>query len=137
MRRVFVDTNVLVYGFDRDESVKRELSWKLQADPDLQFVLSTQVLIEFYNVATRRLAIPLDPPVARQAVAHLCRNEIVSTDGALVESAISLSIESQISIWDALIVTAARTARCDWLLTEDLQDGALIAGVRIENPFKA
>jgi predicted nucleic acid-binding protein len=40
-----------------------------------------------------------------------------------------------ISIWDALILQAARQSGCERLLTEDLQAGAVIGGVRIVNPF--
>jgi predicted nucleic acid-binding protein len=39
------------------------------------------------------------------------------------------------SIWEGLIVAAANQARCSTLLTEDLQHGQIIEGLRIENPF--
>ena len=41
-----------------------------------------------------------------------------------------------ISFYDALIVQAAAASGCVRVLSEDMQDGAVIAGVRIENPFK-
>jgi len=37
---------------------------------------------------------------------------------------------------DALIVAAAATAGCRYLLTEDLQDGQTIAGIQTLNPFR-
>jgi predicted nucleic acid-binding protein len=40
-----------------------------------------------------------------------------------------------LSFWDALIVRAAAEARCDVLLSEDLNHGQVIDGVRIEDPF--
>jgi predicted nucleic acid-binding protein len=40
------------------------------------------------------------------------------------------------SIWDALIVTMALKAQCRVLYSEDMQDGRVIDGLRIANPFK-
>jgi predicted nucleic acid-binding protein len=40
-----------------------------------------------------------------------------------------------IRFWDALIIAAARKAGADRILTEDLNTGQVISGVRIENPF--
>ena len=39
------------------------------------------------------------------------------------------------SLRDALIVEAALNAGADRLLTEDIQHGLLIEGMRVENPF--
>ena len=39
------------------------------------------------------------------------------------------------SSWDSLIIAAALGAECDYLLTEDLQDGQEIDGLTIISPF--
>jgi predicted nucleic acid-binding protein len=44
---------------------------------------------------------------------------------------------ASIAIDSALIVQAAALSGCQRLLTEDMQHGAVIRGVRIENPFVA
>ena len=49
--------------------------------------------------------------------------------------ALRLSDRYGFSIWDGLIVAAALEARCSTLLTEDMQHGQVVEGVRIENPF--
>jgi predicted nucleic acid-binding protein len=41
----------------------------------------------------------------------------------------------QLALWDALIVEAARDARCECLLSEDLQNLKDFDGVLVENPF--
>jgi predicted nucleic acid-binding protein len=41
------------------------------------------------------------------------------------------------SVYDGLILAAAVEARCSRLLTEDLEHGQVVEGVRIENPFLA
>jgi predicted nucleic acid-binding protein len=61
--------------------------------------------------------------------------EIVQNGSALIERGIDISIISQISFWDALLIAAAESANCTELITEDLNDGQIINGVKIRNPF--
>lgn len=132
----FVDTNVVVYAFDDDEPARQQRAREvLSAPADVMLVLSTQVLAEFYMTVTRKLARPLDAATASQAVAELAELPVVSTDADLVLAAVDLAQQHRLSLWDALIVQAASAAGCATLLTEDLAAGAVLAGVRIENPF--
>lgn len=50
-------------------------------------------------------------------------------------SASELAERYRLQYWDAVIVTVSKGAGVDYLLTEDMQDGAVIDGVRILNPF--
>ncbi len=95
--------------------------------------MSTQVLLEFYAAATRKLAV--DPGHAAAAVERFARLPLVRTDAALVLDGIEISRSAGLSIWDAMIVAAARAAGCERLITEDLNAGQEIYGVRVENPF--
>jgi predicted nucleic acid-binding protein len=135
--RAFLDTNVLVYVFDRDEPAKAKLAKALleQAKPD-ELALSAQVLGEFYVTVTRKLSRPLDADTAGQVVDWLSLLKVVSIDSALVKEAGEISRSSQISYLDGLIVASAASYGCRRLLTEDLNDGQVIAGVRIEDPFQ-
>jgi predicted nucleic acid-binding protein len=99
--------------------------------------LSTQVLAEFFWVATRKLARPVSDDLAAQVVARLARYRVVGADSHLVLAAIDLAREHRLTLWDALIVRAAQVGRCERLLTEDLQDGSVFGGVVVENPFRA
>jgi predicted nucleic acid-binding protein len=136
--RSFVDTNVVVCAADENPADRRkhDIAVKLLADEPESLVLSTQVLLEFYQVVTRQLAKPLDLGRANAAVRALTKMDIVGSDAQLVLAAIDTSRSAQISIWDALIIEAAREADCDRVLTEDLSDGQVIRGVRVENPFR-
>ena len=135
--RSFVDTNVLVYRFDHGEPAKRAVAKRLldNALPG-SLVISTQVLQEFYVVTTRKLAKPLRLDQASQAVEHLSALAVVGADADFVRSGIDLSRTTGLSLWDALIVRAAAEARCDRILSEDLQDGTTIQGVLVDNPFR-
>lgn len=134
--RSFVDTNVLVYASDADEPEKRHVARKALADaPAGTLVISTQVLVEYYVTVTRKLARALTVDDAAARVDELARLPVVISDTTLVQAAIATSRSATISLWDALIVEAARVGGCDRLLTEDLSAGSTIRGVRIENPF--
>lgn len=130
----FLDTNVLVYAFDGADQRKRDIAIAI-LEGDLRFVVSAQVLSEFYVTVTRKLTTPLPEQDAAATVERLSRLSVVSTDSALIQAAVDTSRTHRIPYWDALIVEAAALAGCDRLLTEDLADGAVLRGVRIANPF--
>ncbi len=133
----FVDSNVLVYRHDRDESAKR-----VRANAVLEALwsgrlgrVSDQVLHEFYVVATRKLARPVPRDVARKEVQLLERWRPIQSTAALRENAWRLEDRFALSWWDALIVAAAQTAGCRYLLSEDLGDGQDYEGVLVLDPF--
>lgn len=135
--KLFIDTNVLVYYFDSDEPAKQARARTLlDSRTRARFVLSTQVLQEFYVSVTRKLAQPLPPSVAFDTVRDLMAMQIVPIDGPFILESIQLAQKTQLSLWDALVVQAALTAGCSRLLTEDLQDGQKIGSLEIENPFR-
>jgi predicted nucleic acid-binding protein len=133
--RVFLDTNVLAYDLDAGSPDKQAKVRKALASPDHDFVISTQVLLELYVVLTRKLRPALPESAAAEVIASLCRLPVVGTDAELVQRAIALSVRHQLSVWDALIVTAAREAGCEELWTEDLATGSELRGVKIVNPM--
>lgn len=135
--RTFVDTNVLVYAHDATEAVRQPMARAAleQLWADGTGTLSTQVLQEFYVVATRKLEVPLSPAEAREVIELYAAWPVVVLGPTLILNASRLHEGGGIAFWDALIVEAARVAGAERLLTEDLADGAVIAGVRIENPF--
>lgn len=133
--RTFVDTNVLVYALDVDEPEKRQAAIDVLSAEGRELVVSAQVLAEFYVTVTRKLRRPLDPDEAAARVAELSQLPVMSLDSSLVATAIAISRQAGISYWDAAIAGAAAAAGCGQLLSEDLEAGAVIAGVRVDNPF--
>jgi predicted nucleic acid-binding protein len=133
--RVFVDTNVFVYADDRSARTKRVrartvLSELIRAK---RAVVSTQVMQEYFAAAIKKLG--LSPERARIRVERLNRLDVVIIRPELILGAIDLCRLHALSFWDALVVRSAGAAGCGRLLSEDLQDGRTIDGVRIENPF--
>ena len=137
--RTFVDTNVLLYAHDPSEAEKQPIARALIDGlwADRTGILSTQILQEFYVIATRKLASPLSRAEAREIVDLYQLWPVIVVEPALILNASRIEEDHQLSFWDALVLEAARVAGAVRLLTEDLQAGRVIAGVRIENPFSA
>jgi predicted nucleic acid-binding protein len=135
---VFVDTNVLVYTRDASEPDKqpRALEWMRLLWDSGSGRLSHQVLQEFYVTTTRKLRPGLPPEQARADVRDLLSWRPLTVDGDLLEAAWSIEDRFGLSFWDALIVASARTAGCRSLLTEDLQEGLELDGLRVVDPFR-
>lgn len=134
----FIDTNVLVYAHDASETVKQPIAQAVLEElwSEGSGVLSTQILQEFYSVATTKLRPAMSPTEAREIVELYSAWPVVLVEPSLILTASLLQELHQLSFWDALVVEAARVAGAGRLLTEDLQDGRDIEGVRIENPFR-
>lgn len=134
---IFVDTSVLVYARDASEPHKqrRAAEWMAALWSSKRGRTGTQVLQEYYVIATREL----DPPRARGDVREDIEALRAWRPVGIGYSTFDLGWEIEdrfgFSWWDALIVAAAIEAGSRILLTEDLQDGQEIEGVRILNPF--
>jgi predicted nucleic acid-binding protein len=133
--RAFFDTNVLVYADDLDFPAKQLTARKLWAEYRLagSGVVSVQVLQEYFMNVTRKLGV--DPEIARQKIELLTELNVIVLSAADVLAAVDLHRLDKISFWDALVVRAASKSGCQILLTEDMQHGQIIDGVRIVNPF--
>lgn len=134
MAKIFLDTNVLAYRLDTHEPEKRSRARDRMAQRHT-FIVSTQVLLELYSVATRKLDPPLTPSQARGVIAEVATMPVVPADADLVMRATMTAEGHRLSIWDAMIVEAAAEAGCEELWTEDLGDGVELRGVRVVNPF--
>lgn len=132
----FFDTNVIVYFIDEDEPEKREIARSLIEEHLVggDGMISVQVLREFYS-ATRKLRRPLSDEQAEDMVRYFSTFRTLPEDAGMILGAVRRSRELELSFWDALIVEAALKGGADRLLTEDLQDGRVIEGMKIENPF--
>ncbi|MEN8245977.1 MAG: PIN domain-containing protein [Thermodesulfobacteriota bacterium] len=136
MSKIFIDTNILIYSMDQHNPEKRKKCRNklITLNKDAKGVISTQVMQEFYVAATRKLG--ADPLVVKDIINSFEKFETVLIQPELIKEAIDCSILNRISFGDALIVVAAESAHCEKLWTEDLNQGQVIRGVRIENPVQ-
>lgn len=133
--RSLLDTNILIYADAADEPAKQRQAVRLISELRRtgDAVLSTQVLQEYVNVALRKLRLP--PALIRERLAFYRRFDLVATSPDLIAAALDLHVLRSISFYDALVVQAAAAGGCERVLSEDLQHGATLGGVRIVNPF--
>jgi predicted nucleic acid-binding protein len=135
----FFDSNVMLYLFDQDAAAKRKRARDLvkQGLDDRSACISYQVVQETLNVLSRKNALASGPgqtdEFLRRTLMPLCS---VLPSEALYSKALALQLRWRFSFYDSLIVAAALEAGCKRLLSEDMQHGQRIEGLRIENPFK-
>ncbi|MGH8201140.1 MAG: PIN domain-containing protein [Steroidobacteraceae bacterium] len=135
----FVDSNILIYAHDLDAGVKRERAvaklrelWNSETGR-----LSVQVLQEFYVNATQKLVTPIARSTAREIIKTYGVWVHHATTVETVTRATEISDLVRISFWDALIVASAEEVDADELLSEDLNAGQAIVGIRVVNPLNA
>ena len=132
---VFVDTNVLIYALDAGDPFKQRIAqqWRNELWKRRNGRVSYQVLQEFYASVTRKWANAQQG--VREEILDLVNWQPVTIDYVIVDNAWRIQDRYQLSFWDSLIVAAAKSASCRYLLTEDLQAGQKIDGVTVVNPF--
>ena len=135
---LFADTNLLVYSRDARDAAKlqRAREWLDFLWDTRRGRLSRQVLHEYYVTVTRKLQPGLSVAEARADVRALFHWLSPIDPGVLMEAAWALQDRCSLSFWDALILGAAQTMGCGFVLTEDLPDGKDLEGVHVINPFE-
>ena len=133
----FVDTNVLVYAFDRSGSAKQRAAQRLLNELMEQDRLrvSTQVLQELYVTLTRKARACCSSGEALAVLEDLAAWPLMVVDYGAIRAAVRLGEQAKLSFWDALVVVAAVRSGAAVLYTEDMNDGQEILGVRVRNPF--
>ena len=100
-------------------------------------VINIQVLNEVTNVMRRKLLMPWDEiNEAHALIRSCCRIEPLTLE--IHDRGKQLAERYQFSVYDAMIVAAALTAKCEILYSEDFQDESLFEYMlMIINPLKS
>jgi len=133
--KIFIDTNIFVYSIDQKDPNKRDRARNIlkRLVEVHQPVISTQVIKEFYVVASTKLK--ADSFIIKNIVHNFRNLEVVNNDLELIEQAIDISTISRLSFWDSLIIAAAEKANCEFVFSEDMNPGQTYRGVMLVNPF--
>lgn len=134
----FFDTNVLLYQYDGSALQKRQRARERVANAllDGQFVISTQVMMEFYFNVTKKFASEIAAEDAQQLLRCWAGDNLVVTlTPQMIVDAASVRERHQLSWWDANIVVAAQRSGAAVLVTEDMQHGRMLDQLRVDNPF--
>ena len=127
----FLDSNIVLYLASED-LLKADRAQELVAEGG---TISVQVLNEIANISRRKMGLSWDETRDFLLMIRLLlKVEPVTIE--IHDLGISLAERYQLSVYDSMIVSAALSAECDTLLSEDLQNGLLINGrLRVLNPF--
>ena len=128
----FLDSNIVVYAFDKRNTTKQEKAFDLlRAKPSI----SSQIIIESYNVCSRKLKMPsviCDENVL--TLTDLCFVKPITE--SIVSSAIDLKNKYHFSFLDSMVVATAMASNCNILYSEDMQHNQIIENsLTIINPF--
>jgi predicted nucleic acid-binding protein len=135
---VFIDTNVLVYAYDRVAGRKQERALEMldHLVASGRGRLSVQILGEFFRATTTKLKPPLSIADARTELSRLTRAwPIVPITPLVVLEAARGVDQHRLPYWDAQIWATARLSQIDVVLSEDFSEGQVIDGVTFRNPF--
>ena len=134
---VSFDTNVLVYATASisDAKVIRARDLIARAMRAASSVLLLQTLAEFSNVALRKARIPVED-IRRTIDAWRAVMPVQAADDSDLLAALEAVRAHRLAFWDAMLWASARRAGVRHLVTEDLQDGLTLQGVKFINPFK-
>ena len=101
--KVFIDTNVLIYGYSEDEPDKRQRA--IDCVRSGEAWISTQVLNETINVLKRKFSLSYSQ--IREAVQELSEGfPIILVSVNTIEMALNLAERYQYSYFDSLIITS-------------------------------
>ena len=133
---ISLDTNVLIYAADLSDSTRHEKAAALveRAMHSGNCVQTLQSFGEFYNVLTRKLRAAPDRAEAFVASWRAVL-PVEAASFADLDHAMRGVREYRLSFWDALLWATVRRIGVSVLVSEDFQDGQVIEGVRIANPF--
>lgn len=132
----FLDTNILLYAYDLDAPGKRAVAQRLVEQAWIspgETAISVQVLQEMH-VNLEKRGVPRAE--AGQIIRDYAQWPVVDNTRDLLLSALREQVRWGISLWDALILAAARAAGASELISEDFNSGQDYDGVRVLNPFQ-
>ena len=137
--QVLLDTNVLVYLYDISTPEKQGQAAEIlrTLEEHGAGAISTQVLSEFFSVATTRLRPPLHNELAlTELERHSQVWAILDVTATVIVTAARAVRDHRLNFWDAQLWAAAKIHGVDTIFSEDFNSGSTFGGVRFVNPFE-
>jgi predicted nucleic acid-binding protein len=130
--KAFFDTNVLIYAFSEGDP-RADVADAYLAGGG---VVGVQTLNEFVSVAVRKLKMPWEDVLEALGALRVLFPIPVPTTVETHDIALPIAAKYGYHIFDSLMIAAALQASCKTLYSEDVQDGQVIDGLTIRNPFR-
>jgi predicted nucleic acid-binding protein len=131
----FIDTNILLYGYDLDAPQKRSVAQSILEQAWVKpgsAAISVQVLQEFHVNFIRKGNPAAE---AESLISDFCHWPVIDNTLTVFQLGLNLQTRWQLSLWDSMILAAAHASGARELLTEDLNHGQEYGRVRAVNPF--
>ena len=135
--KTFIDTHIIIYAYDVTAGIKHTTARTILSDlwNSGLGVISTQVLQEFFVNVVHKIPKPMDKQQAKEIVQDLLKWHVVVNTGDAIIEAIDIHLKFGYSFWDSMIIEAAIKGGAAILISEDFQNGQVVHGVTIKNPF--
>jgi predicted nucleic acid-binding protein len=143
MPPILIDTNILVYLYDRRDLLRQGAAVRLIGILARTGIgrLSVQCLSEFYSAVTRqkRHTTPvLSVHDAINETQKLARSfPVYPLTVPVVSEALRGVQQHHLQFWDAQIWASARLNQIPTIFSEDVPSGEILEGVRYVNPLKS
>ncbi len=134
MTRVALDSNILIYAELEPESAKGKRGAEMILRAARDGVIPVQVLGEYLRFVQRRAPAMFEEAVGQVSVYQAAFLTPPTTD-AVIARASEMARVHTLQLWDCVVCVAAFGAGARVLLTEDMQDGRSLDGLRLINPF--
>jgi len=136
MTRVALDSNILIYAELEPDSEKGKRAADLVLRAAHDGVIPVQVLGEFLRFVQRRVPAAFEEAIRQASIYQAAFLTPPSTD-AIINKAAALARTHHMQFWDCVVCAASAEAGAKVLMTEDMQDGRILDGLRLINPFAA
>jgi predicted nucleic acid-binding protein len=119
--KFFLDSNVILYTLDKDESKKEKAKSLLRNSP----FISPQVVFECLNIAIKKFKMTKNDALdfSRLLIKYSALKEETKD---VVLDALILFNKYQLQVFDSKIISSALHADCIILYSEDMQNGLVI-----------
>ncbi len=136
IERFSLDANVLFYAIDSNDPRRHEIAAEVieRAALDHDCIVALQAYCEFVAAATRKGKMTIEDAGAQVADWQALFTTVYPTPGSLPQ-AIDAVAQHNLSFWDAMLWSVVKDNGGTVLLSEDLQHGRALTGVRFHNPF--
>ncbi|MBW2966959.1 PIN domain-containing protein [Candidatus Woesearchaeota archaeon] len=136
--RLGLDSNILIYAFDKSEGEKHKVCRELIADGfggKKSFVVPLQALAEFFSTAAygRVQVSKEEAKEVIEIIITLPNFDVVRYDERTLFDAMDLNQSDGVHFWDCMIATVLVENGVSKIYTENTKD---FSGVKAVNPFR-
>jgi len=139
--KVLIDTNLIVYAYDKAETEKRKVCINLLQSifyGEKEAYISNQILGEVFHIISKKIEKPISKEESQIIIESLIRSSNwtkIDYSTKEIQRAISLTIEYNIHFWDALIASTMILNNVYTIYTENEKDFKKIPGLKVINPL--